>query len=371
MATLQQDNRFLARAIDLVRKAGEKLAGAWVLGEAGRYQIRQCLSLLTQAMHGLRRDEPSYRALNKANHHIECVLRHFPHANPYNLGWATQNIDEALQALHGCTQSGPRKISAVDMKPNRAAWLKGPPAACNLPPAMPAGRAWRFVLLGVPGAGKGTHAELLSDHLGACHLSTRNIFRAAKHACNCSLSPAMTVALEAMRRGELVCDDTVLDILRERAACLRCHVGFLLDGFPRTVAQAQALQQLLNEQSLTLHGVISYEIPVPQIIARLSGRRTCTNCKALFHVTARPSKVPGACDQCGGKLIQRDNDRPESIRVRTEAYQKSTAPLIDFYASSGLLIPISADGNSEEILRRTLTALRRLIPAGGDEARPR
>jgi len=249
------------------------------------------------------------------------------------------------------------------MKPDRAAWLKGPPAACNLPPTTPAGRPWRLVLLGAPGAGKGTQAELLSDHLGACHLSTGDIFRAAKAASQCQPSPAMVVALDAMRRGELVSDATVLDILRERTGCLRCRGGFLLDGFPRTVAQAQTLQQLLNEQSLTLHAVISYEIPIPQIIARLSGRRTCSNCKAVFHVSARPPKVPGVCDQCGGKLVQRDDDRPQSIRVRMEAYHKSTAPLIDFYARAGLLIPISADGTPEEILQRTLTALRRLIPA--------
>lgn len=254
-------------------------------------------------------------------------------------------------------------MSDVNMKPDRAAWLKGPPAACNLPPTVPAGRPWRLVLLGPPGAGKGTQAELLSENLGACHLSTGDIFRAAKAAGQCGHSPAMVVALEAMRRGELVSDATVLDILRERTGCLRCRGGFLLDGFPRTVAQAQALQQLLDDQSVALHGVISYEIPVPQIVARLSGRRTCANCKAVFHVTARPPKVAGICDQCGGKLIQREDDRPESIRVRMEAYHKSTAPLIDYYARARLLIPISADGDPDEILQRTLTALRRLIPA--------
>ena len=132
-----------------------------------------------------------------------------------------------------------------------------------------------------------------------------------------------------MRRGDLVPDETVLALVAERVGCLRCEGGFLLDGFPRTVAQAEALENLLAGEKLKLDAVLSYELPLEQVVARLSGRRTCPDCKAVFHVEARPPKVAGVCDQCDGKLYQREDDRPESIRVRMEAYERSTAPLAD------------------------------------------
>ena len=244
-------------------------------------------------------------------------------------------------------------------KNDRAAWLKGPAAACARPPGG-GGRPWRLVLLGAPGAGKGTQAELLAAQLGACHLSTGDVFRAAKELCDCQLSLAMTEALGAMRRGELVSDATVLAMLRERQGCLSCRGGFLLDGFPRTVPQAQALEDLLAEQHVKLDAVISYELPIQQLIDRLSGRRTCVKCKAVFHVVTRPPKVPDVCDQCGSALRQREDDRPESVRVRMETYQRSTAPLISFYQRLGRLIEVSADGDPAQILRRTLDALHTL-----------
>jgi adenylate kinase len=171
------------------------------------------------------------------------------------------------------------------------------------------------------------------------------------------LSPALTLALGYMKRGELVPDETVLDLIRERTKCLRCEGGFLLDGFPRTVAQAEALERLLNKLKLKLDGVISYELPLPEVVARLSGRRTCPDCKAVFHVDARPPKTAGVCDHCGGRLYQREDDRPESIRVRMEAYERSTAPLAEFYGKKGLLIPVPGEGSPEEIFERSLRAL--------------
>jgi adenylate kinase len=242
-------------------------------------------------------------------------------------------------------------------KSDRAAWLQGPPAACSVP-VNHVDHAWRLVLLGAPGAGKGTQAELLTAQLGACHLSTGDVFRAAKNSCNCELSPAMTQAVAAMKRGELVTDTTVLSMLKERAGCLSCLGGFLLDGFPRTVAQAQALEDLLKQQNVQLDAVLSYELPIEQIVERLSGRRTCSVCKAVYHITGRPPKKPDVCDHCGGQLIQREDDRPESIRVRMEAYQKSTAPLIDFYKKLGVLVEIPAHGSPEEIFERTLKILK-------------
>jgi adenylate kinase len=240
----------------------------------------------------------------------------------------------------------------------RTAWLKGT-AICGAAPTHKAEKAYRLVLLGAPGIGKGTQAEFLSDRLGACHLSTGDIFRAAKGHDPSQLSPAMKDALDYMRRGDLVPDTTVLEMVRERIHCLRCPGGFLLDGFPRTVPQAAALDNLLTSEGLELNAVLSYELPLEQIVARLGGRRTCSKCKAVFHVTTRPPKKDGACDNCGGALIIREDDRPEAIRVRMAAYEKSTSPLIDYYRKLGLLLAISADGSPEEIYLRTMTALDR------------
>lgn len=241
-------------------------------------------------------------------------------------------------------------------KPNRAAWLKGPSADCDQPPAAVT-HPYRLILLGAPGVGKGTQAELLSDRLGACHLSTGDVFRAAKGLPDCERSPAMTAALGYMKRGDLVPDTTVLEMVRERVGCLQCRGGFLLDGFPRTVAQAEALQGILADHQLKLDAVLSYELPIDEVVARISGRRTCSKCKAVFHVTTRPPQREGVCDQCNGALVQREDDRSESVRIRMEAYAQSTAPLADFYRRLGLLVPVSAAGSPEAILARTLQAL--------------
>jgi adenylate kinase len=245
----------------------------------------------------------------------------------------------------------------MEAKHDRSAWLKGPAFPCEVIPPSTA-RPWRIVLLGAPGVGKGTQAELLTQQLGACHLSTGDIFRTAKRLGKAELSPAMSAALEYMRRGDLVPDATVLQMVRERVNCLRCHGGFLLDGFPRTVAQAEALQALLREQYLALDAVLNFELPIDEVVARLSGRRTCEACKAVYHLTGRPPKKEGVCDQCGGPLVQREDDKPESVRVRMEVYESSTAPLTDFYHHLGLLVPVPARGSAVEILDRIVVALQ-------------
>src|SRR6185436_17427693 len=139
----------------------------------------------------------------------------------------------------------------------------------------------------------------LSKHLEACHLSTGDIFRAARNAGQSDASPAMKIALDCMKRGELVSDEIVLALVAERSKCLRCRGGFLLDGFPRTVAQAQALDKLLAGQRVKLDAILSYELPLKSIVARLGGRRACLKCKAIFHVDARPPVKAGICDHCG------------------------------------------------------------------------
>lgn len=240
---------------------------------------------------------------------------------------------------------------------DRASWLVGPGARCSVPAPAPA-HPYRMVLLGAPGIGKGTQAELLSQQLAACHLSTGDVFRAAKSIDACHRTPAMTAALEYMRRGELVPDDTVLAILRERGRCLRCSGGFLLDGFPRTVTQAEALDGLLRTLNVKLDAVIDYRLPMDVIISRLSGRRTCVKCKAVYHVTTRPPQVEDVCDHCGGELVQREDDRPESVRVRMNAYLHNTAPLMEYYQPRGLLIRVDAHGEPWEIFERTMRELR-------------
>jgi adenylate kinase len=196
---------------------------------------------------------------------------------------------------------------------------------------------------------------LLREALGACHLSTGDLFRAAR--CERNPSPALKLALEAMRQGELVPDDLVVSMVRERAGCLHCCGGFLLDGFPRTVAQATALDDLLTKQGGGLDGVLSYELPVDQIVERLGGRRTCEACKSVYHVTAQPPRLAGTCDRCGGSLVLRDDDRPEAIRVRMRAYDTSTRPLKDYYHRKRLLLEIPAAGTPAEILDRSLRAM--------------
>jgi adenylate kinase len=239
---------------------------------------------------------------------------------------------------------------------DRASWLKGPANACSQVPPQ-SRRPWRLVLLGPPGVGKGTQAQLLSDRLGTCQLSTGDVLRGAKSLRMDQVGPAMSVALECMALGELVPDPVVVGIVKERAKCLRCCGGFLLDGFPRTAAQAVELERTLLDEHIPLDAVISYEMPLPQIIARLSGRRTCLDCRTVYHLVNCPPGVEGICDRCGGSLVQRDDDRDEAVRTRMSAYHDTTSPLLDFYASRDLLIRISAEGTPAAVFARTMSAL--------------
>ncbi len=254
------------------------------------------------------------------------------------------------------TQNNPLKESLPQNNNTRAGWFQASSADCT-DVRQTNGSPWRLVLLGAPGVGKGTQADLLNQRLSACHLSTGDLFRAASKLKDCDQSPAMRAAMEHMRRGELVPDATVWEMVRERADCIRCSTGFVLDGFPRTLGQAQSLKQLMESEKIPLSGVVNYELPLAEIVARLSGRRTCEKCKSVYHVTGQPPKVEGVCDRCAGRLFQREDDRPESITVRMAAYERSTTPLIEFYKSLGLLVSITATGSPEEICTRTVAAL--------------
>ena len=267
-------------------------------------------------------------------------------------GMPAPNTAKPINRLTGLLEN----VMDAKGKNDCAAWLSGPPCECSLTPRGDR-RDWRIILLGAPGVGKGTQAQLLSERLGLCHLSTGDLFRAAADPKTGNLTPAMGQAVSDMRSGKLVTDSTVLQVVRERSACLRCRGGFLLDGFPRTLTQAEALQALLHGEGLGLDAVLDYELPTGEIVARLSGRRVCKKCKAVFHVTQRPPRSEGICDTCGSPLIQREDDRPESVKVRLETYERETAPLIDYYRAAGKLLPISADGSPEQIVSRSLEAL--------------
>jgi adenylate kinase len=167
----------------------------------------------------------------------------------------------------------------------------------------------------------------------------------------------MMAAQELMRHGALVPDSTVWEMVRERSDCLRCSGGFLLDGFPRTLGQAEALNVLMHEEKLSLHAVVDYELPLTEIVSRLSSRRTCQKCESVFTIPREPSKARHLCDRCGGTLFQREDDNPEAVTVRLKVYERDTAPLILYYRHLGLLLPVDATGSPEEVCARTLNAL--------------
>jgi len=244
----------------------------------------------------------------------------------------------------------------MNVERDRSAWLHGPDTPCQVQPRH-TDHPRRLVLLGPPGVGKGTQAAFLAAATGACHLSTGDVFR---HALSCHTvwpSRAMQTALDAMHTGALVADSTVLALVRERQECLRCHGGFLLDGFPRTVPQAAVLDLLLAEHGLELDAVLNYELPLATLLARVTGRLHCPSCHAVYHASLQPPRDPGYCDACGTDLVQRADDQPHAARVRQAAYQADTAPLVAYYHDQGRLVHVPAHGTPQETFDRTLTAL--------------
>jgi adenylate kinase len=239
----------------------------------------------------------------------------------------------------------------------RITWLKGADFPCE-PFPEPQSRPRRLVLLGAPGIGKGTQAELLAREFGACQLSTGDVFRIAKRAPEGEKTPAIREALEFMKAGKLVPDATVVALVEERKSCLRCTTGFLLDGFPRTVFQAGELDRILRQEQLTLDAVLCYDLAEDKILERVKGRRVCAKCKISYHLTDQPPQVAGVCDRCGGPLYQREDDRPEAVHVRMETYLQSTEPLIDYYQKKGLIVHIECGDTPQETFTRTMTALQ-------------
>ncbi|MGB8651621.1 MAG: adenylate kinase [Mycobacteriales bacterium] len=214
----------------------------------------------------------------------------------------------------------------------------------------------RLVLVGPPGAGKGTQAQFIAEHLAVPKISTGDIFRA-------NVSQGTPLGLQAkayMDRGDLVPDDVTIDMVRNRLAEDDAVGGFLLDGFPRTVPQAEVLDDMLVGLGVKLDVVLELVVEDDEVIRRLSGRRTCRTCNHIWHVDFDPPAVEGVCDLDGGELYQRDDDQAETIANRLNVYADSTAPLVNYYAGRGLLIGIDATGPVDDVTQRAIDALRPL-----------
>ena len=207
----------------------------------------------------------------------------------------------------------------------------------------------KLILLGAPGAGKGTQAEILSQRLGIPTISTGNILRAAIQAG----TPTGLEAKRYMDAGRLVPDEVIIGVVAQRLEQPDCAKGFILDGVPRTLAQAEAL----DRAGVTFDKVLSIEISDREIEERMGGRRVCSGCGAPYHVKARPPKREGVCDSCGGSLVQRDDDRPETVRQRLEVYHTETEPLKGFYEGKGLLSPVANQDTIEGTAKVMMEAL--------------
>ena len=211
----------------------------------------------------------------------------------------------------------------------------------------------RLIFVGPPAAGKGTQAKRLAAEHGIPHISTGDMLRAA-------VKVGTYLGLEAKRymdRGALVPDDVMIGIIQERLQQTDCARGFILDGFPRTIPQAEALAELLKSMYTPLDYVINVEVPVEEVLRRMSGRLTCQDCGTMFNLMLDPPKTPGRCDCCGGLLIHRADDRVETVHERLAIYRQTTKPLMEYYRRQGILKTIDGTGTIDEIAKRIVEAV--------------
>ncbi|AKG05574.1 MULTISPECIES: adenylate kinase [Salimicrobium] len=202
-----------------------------------------------------------------------------------------------------------------------------------------------LILMGLPGAGKGTQAEKIVEKYNIPHISTGDMFRSA-------IKEGTELGKEAksyMDEGALVPDEVTIGIVRERLSKPDCQKGFLLDGFPRTLEQAEALENLLGELETSLDYVLHIDVPQTILVDRLTGRRVCPECGATYHVQFNPPKTPGKCDNDGAVLIQREDDQPETVKNRLEVNVEQAQPLLDFYEEKGYLVTVEGNRNIEEV----------------------
>jgi adenylate kinase len=211
----------------------------------------------------------------------------------------------------------------------------------------------RVVFLGAPGVGKGTQADRIAAQFKVLKISTGDLLREA-------VRNQTKLGLEAksyMDQGKLVPDSVVIGLVREKLADLSCAKGFVLDGFPRTVPQAEVLGQMLGAAKTPLHRVVNFQVPRADVIKRLSGRRSCPKCQATFHVEFAPSKKGDLCDRCGETLVQRSDDKPEAIDTRLKVYEEQTAPLIRYYRDQRLLSDLDASGPVDTVFEALFEVL--------------
>jgi len=211
----------------------------------------------------------------------------------------------------------------------------------------------RLVLLGAPGAGKGTQAKKLIEKYGIPQISTGDLLRAA-------VSAGTSLGKEAksyMDKGELVPDSVVLGMVEERMGQDDCKKGYILDGFPRNTAQAEALDGMLGKLNMPITAAVSVDVPFEDLMKRLTGRRTCKNCGQMYNIFFTPPAKEGVCDKCGGELFQRDDDKEETIKKRLEVYENQTAPLIDYYGGKGILKRFEGTGGIDDIFNKICAAL--------------
>ncbi len=211
----------------------------------------------------------------------------------------------------------------------------------------------RLIFLGAPGVGKGTQADLVAARFGRPKISTGDILREAVR----NKTPMGVQAKACMDQGQLVPDSVVIGIVRDKLAEPSCAKGFLLDGFPRTVPQAEELAAILKARGLQLDRVINVSVPREDVVRRLTGRRSCPKCQAVFHVEFAPPKRAGFCDRCGGELMQRSDDKRETVENRLAVYEEQTAPLIAYYRQRGLLSDIDGAGKVERVQQRVVELL--------------
>jgi adenylate kinase len=210
-----------------------------------------------------------------------------------------------------------------------------------------------LILLGPPGAGKGTQAKRLADDFAIPQISTGDILREAVR----NGTEMGKLAKGFMDAGSLVPDEVVIGIVRDRLSQADCAPGYILDGFPRTLPQAEALEGVTRELGRGVRAVVSLEVDPEEVVERLCGRRTCISCGSMYHIRFNPPKSEGKCDRCGESLVQRDDDREETIKARLDNYSKSTAPLVSWYAEKGILRPVGAKGEIDEIYRKVVSLL--------------
>lgn len=213
----------------------------------------------------------------------------------------------------------------------------------------------RIVLLGGPGAGKGTQAQKLAKEYEIAHIATGDILRQA-------IKDGTEMGVKAksyMDKGLLVPDEVVIGIIKDRLAMDDVKSGFVLDGFPRTVPQAEALDKITKEMDMPMDAAVNIKTSSEAVVERLSGRRTCKECQTVYHILYSPTKTEGKCDRCGGELYQRDDDKEETIRKRLDVYEKQTFPLLEYYKSFGRFMEVSGDVPIDEVFDSIIQALRK------------